>query len=60
MTDKEIQTIINKKASLAWIKVKHPIHYKVLQLGAFCIKNNINDLEELKALITIKDRLLTK
>lgn len=60
LRDTEITKIINKKGCLTNTKNKHPEHYKVLQLGAFCIKNNINDLEQLKTLINIKDKLLTK
>ena len=59
ITDKEIQRIIKKKSSLDWIKKEHAEHYKVLQLGAFLIKNNINSLEELEVLINIKNKLLT-
>lgn len=57
--DTEIIVIINKKGCLTNTKKKHPEHYKVLQLGAFLIKNNINSLEEIETLINIKNKLLT-
>lgn len=59
ITDREIETII-KKDSIHYIKHNHTEHFKALQLGAFAIKNNINDLEQLETLINIKDRLLSK
>ena len=57
--DTEIETIINK-TKIAYIKKEHPEHYKVLQLGAYLIKNNINCLEEIETLINIKSKLLVK
>lgn len=57
--DREIEEII-KKTKITYIKKAHPEHFKVLQLGAYLIKNNINSLEELEALINIKDKLLIK
>lgn len=60
LTDREICKIIKKQTNLNYIKDNHPEHYKVLQLGAFLIKNNINSLEELGALINIKNKLLDK
>jgi len=56
--DSEIEEIINKNR-ITYIKKEHPEHYKVLQLGAFLIKNNINSLEEIETLINIKNKLLT-
>ncbi len=60
ISDKEIQRVIQKDSSLDWIKKKHPIHYRALQIGAYLIKNNISNLEELETLINIKDKLLNK
>lgn len=60
ITDKEIQRIIKKKSSLDWIKKEHPEHYKVLQLGSYLVKNNINSQEEIETLINIKNKLLSK
>lgn len=59
LSDREICKIINKQTNLNYIKNKLPEHYKVLQLGAFLIKNNINSLEEIETLINIKNKLLT-
>ena len=56
--DSEIEDIINK-TRITYIKKEHPEHYKVLQLGAYLIKNNINSLEEIETLINIKNKLLT-
>lgn len=55
--DTEIIKMINKKGCLTNTKKKHPEHYKILQLGAYLIKNNINSLEELETLISIKNKL---
>lgn len=59
LSDREICKIIKKQTNLNYIKDNHPEHYKVLQLGAFLIKNNINSLEEIETLINIKNKLLT-
>ena len=59
ISDTEIENIIDKK-SVHYIKHNNPLHFKALKLGAFAIKNNINNLEELQTLIDINTRILNK
>lgn len=48
LTDKEACVILDRKAHLQHIKSHKKKQYHALMMGAYLMKNNINNLQELK------------